>query len=381
MKNLKYLLIIYGITLMAVLGLASTTPAFPGIAESLDVPKDRIGWILSAFVIPGVILTPIFGVLADRYGRKKVLVPALFLFSIAGGMVGFARSFDLLIALTFLQGIGAASLGALNVTLIGDIFREKRSAVMGYNNSVMSIGTATYPLIGGFLAGIAWYYPFFLPFIGIPVAFFVWFGLDYKEPKSNTLFKDYIGTTLKLLKQPTFFSLLIISIATFIMLFGVFLTYIPFVVTDKFGLEPRHIGFILATMSGSTVIFSLLLGKLTQKYSNKSILTSAFVLYATAIFLMITVESYSLLFIPAILYGMAQGVNQPNIQSMLAGLAPDENRAVFMSLNRSVVQMGQASGPIIMGLIYSSFNLSGVFYTGVIIAAFMILFVISFIKN
>jgi ACDE family multidrug resistance protein len=381
MKNLKYLLIIYGITLMAVLGLASTTPAFPGIAESLNVPKERIGWLLSAFVIPGVFLTPVFGIMADRYGRKKVLVPALFLFSIAGGMVGFARSFELLIALTFLQGIGAASLGALNVTLIGDIFREKRSAVMGYNNSVMSIGTATYPLIGGFLAGIAWYYPFFLPFIGLPIAFFVWFGLDYKEPKSSLQFKEYINITLNLLKQPKFFSLFLISIATFIMLFGVFLTYIPFVVTDKFGLEPKHIGFILATMSGSTVIFSLFLGKLTREYSNKIILTSAFILYATAIFLMIEVNSFTLLFIPAILYGMAQGVNQPNIQSMLAGLAPDENRAVFMSLNRSVVQLGQASGPLLMGLIYSSYHLVGVFYTGAIIAIFMVLFIILFIKN
>lgn len=381
MKNLKYLLIIYGITLMAVLGLASTTPAFPGIAESLNVPKERIGWLLSAFVIPGVFLTPVFGIMADRYGRKKVLVPALFLFSIAGGMVGFARSFELLIALTFLQGIGAASLGALNVTLIGDIFKEKRSAVMGYNNSIMSIGTATYPLIGGFLAGIAWYYPFFLPFIGLPIAFFVWFGLDYKEPKSSLLFKEYIHITLNLLKQPKFSGLFLISIATFIMLFGVFLTYIPFVVTDKFGLEPKHIGFILATMSGSTVIFSLFLGKLTKEYSNKIILTAAFILYATAIFLMIKVNSYTLLFIPAILYGMAQGVNQPNIQSMLAGLAPDENRAIFMSLNRSVVQLGQASGPLLMGLIYSSFHLSGVFYTGAIIAILMVLFIISFIKN
>lgn len=375
------LLIIFSITLMAVLGLASTTPAFPGIAKALDVPKDKIGLILTAFVAPGLFFTPILGILADRYGRKRIIVPSLFLFSIAGGMVGFARSFDVLIALTFLQGIGAASLGALNVTLIGDFFKEKRSAVMGYNNSIMSIGTAIYPVVGGFLAAYAWYYPFFLPFAGIPIAIFVWKYLDNDEPNSNTTIKDYFKTTFKILFEKKLFNLFFISVATFVLLFGIFLTYIPFVVSDKFELGPKYIGFILLTMSGSTVIFSLLLGTLSKKYSNKIILSVAFVLYSISIYLMIEVDSYGLLFIPAIIYGMAQGINQPNIQSMLAGMAPDENRAVFMSLNRSVVQLGQASGPLLMGVIYSDFQLTGVFYTGAIIAAIMILFVVSFIKN
>lgn len=380
--KIKNLLIIYSITLMAVLGLATTTPAFPGIAESLNVPQERIGWILTAFVLPGIIFTPVFGVLADRYGRKQVLVPALFLFSIAGGMVGFARDFDLLIGLTFLQGIGAASLGALNVTLIGDMFKERRTAVMGYNNGVMSIGTALYPVIGGTLASIAWYYPFFLPFAGLPVAFFVWFGLDNPQSNERKTISDYFNTISRLfINQPRIISFFTISFFTYIILFGVFLNYLPFVIKDKFDGTPEQIGYILATMSGTTVISSFLLGKLSKKYNNKAILSSAFVFYTVAVLLMINVSSYSLLFIPAVLYGIAQGINQPNIQSMIAGLAPDTNRAIFMSINRMVVQGGQALGPALMGYIYVFYNLEGVFYLGAIIAGIMLLFAFLFIKN
>lgn len=84
--------------------------------------------------------------LADRYGRKKILVPSLMLFGIAGGACMFTRDYHILLICRFFQGTGAASLGALNVTVIGDLYSGKeRTTAMGYNASVLSIGTATYP--------------------------------------------------------------------------------------------------------------------------------------------------------------------------------------------------------------------------------------------
>jgi len=160
-KNLQ---VIFSITLTAVLGVASITPAFPRMERDLHISAQDIGLLITVFTLPGVILTPILGVLADRIGRKKILIPALLLFGVAGTSCFFARDFQLLLVFRFLQGIGAASLGSLNVTIIGDLFEgHDRAAAMGYNASVLSIGTASYPAIGGALATIGWYYPFLLP--------------------------------------------------------------------------------------------------------------------------------------------------------------------------------------------------------------------------
>ncbi len=52
---------------------------------------------------------------------------------------------------------------------------------MGYNASVLSLATASYPLIGGILAGFAWYYPFVMPLLAIPVGLFVILGINEPE--------------------------------------------------------------------------------------------------------------------------------------------------------------------------------------------------------
>ena len=114
--------IVFGVTLMAVLGVSSITPAFPTIIQELGVTSLGIGLLITVFTFPGGILTPVLGVFADRYGRKRVLVPSLFLFGIAGGACVLAQDFTILLILRFFKGVGAASLGALNVTIIGDLY-------------------------------------------------------------------------------------------------------------------------------------------------------------------------------------------------------------------------------------------------------------------
>lgn len=68
-KNLR---IIFSITLMAVMGVVSVTPAFPKIVEALHISMKEIGLLITVFTFPGVLLTPVLGVLADRFGRKRI---------------------------------------------------------------------------------------------------------------------------------------------------------------------------------------------------------------------------------------------------------------------------------------------------------------------
>lgn len=78
------LLVLFGVTLMAVLGVSSVTPAFPGIRDALGVSSAQVSLLITVFTIPGVVLTPVLGVLSDRHGRKRILTPALLLFGVAG---------------------------------------------------------------------------------------------------------------------------------------------------------------------------------------------------------------------------------------------------------------------------------------------------------
>lgn len=114
--------IIFGVTLIAVLGVSSITPAFPLIVKDLNISTQSVGLLITMFTLPGIFLTPVMGALADRFGRKKILIPSMMLFGVAGGACALAHDFSLLLALRFFQGVGAASLGSLNVTIIGDLY-------------------------------------------------------------------------------------------------------------------------------------------------------------------------------------------------------------------------------------------------------------------
>jgi len=107
-RNLQ---VIFGVTLMAILGVSSITPAFPSIMRELNLTGSQIGLLITFFTLPGVILAPVMGVLADRFGRKRILVPSLFFFAIAGTACTFASDFNALLGMRVVQGIGAASLG------------------------------------------------------------------------------------------------------------------------------------------------------------------------------------------------------------------------------------------------------------------------------
>ena len=78
---------------MAVLGVSTLTPAFPAISGEFGISGGQVGLLITVFTLPGVVLTPMLGVLSDHHGRRKIRVPALLLFGAAGGACVFARGF------------------------------------------------------------------------------------------------------------------------------------------------------------------------------------------------------------------------------------------------------------------------------------------------
>ena len=300
----RRLYVIFSVTLIGVMGVASLTPALPKIAQVLDLSKSEVALLISAFTFPGIFLTPFAGILADRFGRKTVLIPSLFIFALAGFAIFFTGNFHLIIVLRAIQGIGAAPLGSINITLLGDFFRGKdRPAAMGYNASVLSLSTASYPLIGGVLAGIAWHFPFILPLLAIPVGLFVIFGIREPEIQKEANFKKYIKAISASIIKKDVIGIFILGILTFIILYGAFLTYIPFLVNQKFDLAAPQIGILLSLSSLTTAVLATQVGKLTNKYGSLFLLKAAFTLYLLVSLLIPDVNHLYVFIIPILLFG------------------------------------------------------------------------------
>ena len=364
------------------MGVSSIAPAFPSIADSLDVSTERIGLLITFFTIPGIIITPILGLLADRFGRKIVLVPSLLLFGAAGTACAYAASFEQMLFFRALQGMGSASLGALNLTLIGDLYSgNQRATAMGYNGSVLSIGTAFYPAVGGALAILGWFYPFYLSLLAIPVGIFVLLKLE-KTGSSNSLnvseiFSNVASSLVSKKVIPLFAGIFL----TFIMLYGGYITFFTILLDERFEQNAFWIGLILSGSSFMTAYASSQLGKLTTRFSEVNLIRTAAILYLVIFLIIPQVTNIWWFIIPVLIFGAAQGINIPSILNLLTGYADKEYRAAFLSVNWVVMRTGQALGPYLLGLVYAGISLNATFYAAAVAAGLFVISSFFFMKR
>lgn len=378
----KNVIIIFGVTLIAVMGISSITPAFPGIIKYFGISIQQVGWLIAAFTLPGIFLTPVTGILADRLGRKLVLIPSLLVFGIAGYLCSFMTDFYSLLALLFIQGIGASSLSSINITLIGDLYTgEKRTALMGYNASILSIGTAAYPAIGGFIATYGWQYIFYLPLLAIPLAVYVWLGLDNPEPKDHQRIGEYFRRIWKNINQPSVWGLFLVNMLVFVLLYGSYLTYFPILLSERLQATSMQIGLSMSVMSLVTAATASQLGRLNKLLKPKYLLMIGAGFYLLSMLMLIFATHWVYVGMAVILFGLGHGIMIPSIQNLLVGFASIKERAAFMSFNSMVLRIGQTVGPLLVGLFYALGGLTGSFLTGAVVALVMSAVVAVMVKG
>ena len=382
LRQKRNLYIILFVTLLSVAGVSSIIPVFPQLSKALDVSRDKIGLLITVFTLPGAILAPVIGIIADRWGRKKILMLALLLFGITGTLCFFSREFEIILILRFFQGLGAACLGIVNITLIGDIFSgNQKIKAMGYNSSVLSIATALFPAVGGLLAAINWNYPFLIPVLAIFLSFLVFFYLDNPEPNEKSGFLNYFRNVIKSIFTKKAVILFLLNFATFTLLFGVIMTYLPIFLQDQFDMSSKMIGFLLSFMSVSAGLIAFQLSRISKVFSMKVLLTLGFVAYLTGFIIFPFVETLYGLLILIFVIGMGQGITIPTVFNLLTNISPLEHRGVFMSVNSTAIRAGQTVGPVFTGFLFSLWGLSWVFWTGAIVAACFILLIVIFIPS
>jgi predicted MFS family arabinose efflux permease len=355
--------------LVAMMGVSMIVPAFPAIAETLRVPEQSIGLIITLSTLPSLLLTPIAGIMADRYGRKRIMVPSLFFMGVFGGCCSFAPDFTTLLVLRVLQGISCALMFGAVGAIIGDLFTgPRRAQAMGFNTTAMYGGYILYPVIGGALAGLGWNYTFLPFFIGVPLALLAWAFLHCPEPEKQQDLRSYLGDAVHYLKSLKVLWLFLCAILTYVLLYGAYLTYFSVLLEGRFQASPVIIGLFISTLGLCTAVSSSQVGRLSKKFSMVSLITFAFTVYAVAMASILFVPYLWLCLLPTIVFGIAHGLNLPSEQVIAAGVAPIENRAGFMSVFGTMHFLGMTIGPVIMGFAFSLTSLNATFLIAAAIA-------------
>lgn len=375
------LLLVFGITTISVMGVASFMSAYPKIADYFNITPDKVALISTLFTLPGLIITPILGILADKIGRKKIILAALSTFALAGALISFVDNFNIFLLLIFIQGIGAAPLGALNVTLISDFFQGKERAIaLGYNGTILNLSTTIYPILGGLLAGFGWRFPFLLPLLSFLVFFPILFLLKEEKIKINNQI-SYFKQLNKNFWKPQILGIYFTAFFTFFILFGTLISYMPFLIKNLGVNQPFFIGLQVAAMSISAAFSSSMLSKWLTFFTQKKLLLIAFSLYSISLFGFIIFKNPNLFFISTIIFGIGHGVNIPTLTSILSHSVPKENLAGFMSFFRAFSLLGQTTSPILFSIFFRNFGMESIFLFGIFIGLLSILSIFFLIRN
>ncbi|HEX7049441.1 MAG TPA: MDR family MFS transporter [Longimicrobiales bacterium] len=124
----------------------------------------RYSWVFSAYLLTSTTTVPLYGKLADLYGRKRIYVVAVALFLVGSALSGSARSMEQLIFYRAIQGLGAGGVMPVAITLVGDIFTlEERGHMQGLFSGVWGVSSLVGPALGGVVTDyLSWRWIFFL---------------------------------------------------------------------------------------------------------------------------------------------------------------------------------------------------------------------------
>lgn len=155
--------------------------AMPTVIASLG-GIELYSWVFAAYILAATIMTPIWGKMADLLGRRPAFFGGLACFIIGSALSGAAQSMPQLVVFRTLQGLGAAALFPVGMTIVADLLNlEQRAKMIGLFSGMWGVASFIGPVVGGYLTTyLSWRWVFYMS-IPFGVAAWITVGMTYTE--------------------------------------------------------------------------------------------------------------------------------------------------------------------------------------------------------
>jgi DHA1 family multidrug resistance protein-like MFS transporter len=370
-------------------GFSSIFPFLPLYVEELGSTTGLSIELLSGLVFSGqafamMLASPIWGNLADRFGRKMMIERASYGGAILLLMMAFVRSAEELVLVRTIQGLTTGVLAANNALIASIVPRKRSGYAMGVLQMAMGVGIAVGPLIGGAIADAFDYkYAFYVTSALLLLAgLIVTFGI--KEPVRSETTKSSEKTPF--LKEWKFifatkgvsitFLLRFLTQMGRMMVIAILAFFARELIQNQAQLNST-VGLMIGVSAGAATLSAIYLGKLGDRIGHQKVLVASTLISGLVYLPQAIVTSTWQLVLLQGLAGVALGGIIPSIAALLANFIASGHEGAVYGLDNSINAAGRSVAPLIGGLIAGWFGLRATFFsTGLV---FLLTALVAFI--
>ena len=354
---------------IAFLGIGLVIPVTPTIMNELDISGTVVGYMVSAFALAQLIVSPIAGRWVDNIGRKPMIIIGLLIFSISEFLFGIGETVEVLFLSRILGGVSAAFIMPAVTAFIADITTSStRPKALGYMSAAISTGFIIGPGIGGFLADISTRLPFFFA-AGFGLFATILSLITLKEPERihevEEKHQAIPKSGFKKIFSPMYFiAFMVILISSFGL--AAFESLFALFVDHKFGFTAMDIAIIISLGAIVGVIFQVgLFNRLTQWLGEIRLIRYSLLVSTILVFIMTFVNSYWSILLVTMVVFVGFDLMRPAVTTYLSRIAGNE-QGFAGGMNSMFTSIGNIFGPIIGGILFD-IDLNYPFYFATIV--------------
>lgn len=343
---------IYASAGLGMAGIQLLTPALPIIQRDLGLNEWQTSLLISVYLLPSILFAFVSGVLASRFGIKRVFAAALALFGFCGLFQLPADSLVAFLLIRFIQGAAFAALAPLSIALLGALLSGlEQVRAQGQRLVVMLvIGSTLLPFIGGVIALANWRALFAIQMLAIPTAASVWMWVP--EPESEA--------TQQTLRIP--FSKLICLLrdmntlafvgtdALRMFFYFAFITYLPILAVNDYDLSPAFAGTAIAAAGISAAGVAGSTSYLLRLLRPSHIIGLSLLAIAASFVLLAAIPHEIPIMLASVMFGIGNGTYNTIQNSGMTQIGAEETRAVFIATIGSIRNSSKFLAPTMFGL-------------------------------
>ena len=372
--------VVVGTHFIDVIGNTLLNPFFAlYVTQKFGVGMTEAGIILATNSIAGIVGSTIGGAMADRYGRRGIILFGLVVSALSGLTLGFVNEFYVFYGLSVFVGLMGSAAHPAHQAMVADLLpADKRSEGFGIMRVVNNFAWIIGPTIGGFLASYNYLYLFLSDALISTVTAVLVFRLlpetkpQPKDKTENESLAQTLGGYSKVFSDRPFLGFIFASILM-ILVYQQMYSSLSVFLRDVHQVDPQYYGLIMSSSAITVVLFQFSVSHYIKRYPPFLMMAAATFFYMIGFTMYGFVATVPLFIVAMIIITVGEMIGMPTSNSLAAAFAPEDKRARYMAVFGLTWAIPSMIGPWAAGLIMDNYNPNYVWYIGGVLCVFAIL--------